>query len=517
MPIIFYNNGNTVLTVLKIKILFITILSLILSIKIFSNQDSSDDLIKRKIAILPVLNISNNNKYDYINSALRINIKSNLENHLENIDFSKIDNEYNNLNLKNLTIYTKETLINFSQNLKADIIVYGSYNIYNNRISVTLNVMDMISDELVAVKTLNGNIEYDFLKTINLITKEQSDLINNYSSMFNYKILDKIRMIDKIDENKKDLLQYLIAQKNKKWYYLLKMDNYSKLIKIPFAKNVILFAFDKKDYYSIETNGEKTDIKEDHKVFYYENDINNNKEYKIYCKGIDRPYIYKYIQKKEYEVNTKLITSETYKKEAFNYILYCEASMLMTTSGFVGIDNRIGFGLPFKSKMENSIYLRSSFFAKLINFVNIEDELRFDKPHYKFRIGFGYQHTFFIKGLVGINVGLELGTEVHLFSFLIKDREKYNIHSLGEPTVYLALPFEVQLFPNKKVGLIVGFDPTLRFVMNFYFYDYVLWYDNLDETRGGVMEFLRFQINDYLTFDLFIYDMPVYISVRFKI
>ncbi|MCK4797302.1 MAG: hypothetical protein KAT05_07955, partial [Spirochaetes bacterium] len=60
-------------------------------------------------------------------------------------------------------------------------------------------------------------------------------------------------------------------------------------------------------------------------------------------------------------------------------------------------------------------------------------------------------------------------------------------------------------------------EPILRLVMNSFYYDDIFWLESLDETRGAGFKQLRHQVSDYLTLDLFFYDMPIIMGMRIKI
>ncbi|MGD0651253.1 MAG: hypothetical protein ABSA97_08970 [Verrucomicrobiia bacterium] len=114
---------------------------------------------------------------------------------------------------------------------------------------------------------------------------------------------------------------------------------------------------------------------------------------------------------------------------------------------------------------------------------------------------------------------IETGFEFNLVSFLIKNKEVFNLSELifGFPSFYVSFPFEVEVFANKIISLIIGVEPVLRFVLNYFSYNNVLWLEYLDETRGFDFKYFRYNIGNYTVLDLFFYDMPVYIGVRFKI
>ena len=365
---------------------------------------------------------------------------------------------------------------------------------------------------------IKGQTGFDILRYINDIAQEVSSKIISQQTMYNKKLINKFLSKDKMSKNRRQIIENLLNQTEAYWNIIIKRAKFKQVLKIPFAKNIIIFISEFSEDYAISIDGKIYEYKSKVKIMAFDNQAGKTREFKIYNKD-NKPITYKYTQKNDYDVNIKYIRSFLGKGEN-KYSIFIDNIFNGSTSGYMGYDFRIGLGLPLRSSLENNIYIRTFIGPKGINYVEIKDGIIVDKQtHLKLKFGMGYEHVFFIKNFIGIHIGFEAGAEINFYSFLIKNNEKLKLGTMifGCPSIYYSIPFAIQFFANKKISFIIGVEPILRLVMNSFYYDDIFWLESLDETRGAGFKQLRHQVSDYLTLDLFFYDMPIIMGMRIKI
>ncbi|MCK5617094.1 hypothetical protein KAR91_85315, partial [Candidatus Pacearchaeota archaeon] len=498
----------------------IVILIFIILTKIFGVEEIGDQgkkkIIRRTIVILPLYNQNNISKYDYLSDAFRNNLKRNLKEYFNIINFESVDNIINELGKK--TNITESDAEKIALKLGADTVVFGKYEIIDNAISFFINSLDVITLEEVVNINIKGQTGFDILRYINDIAQEVSSKIISQQTMYNKKLINKFLSKDKMSKNRRQIIENLLNQTEAYWNIIIKRAKFKQVLKIPFAKNIIIFISEFSEDYAISIDGKIYEYKSKVKIMAFDNQAGKTREFKIYNKD-NKPITYKYTQKNDYDVNIKYIRSFLGKGEN-KYSIFIDNIFNGSTSGYMGYDFRIGLGLPLRSSLENNIYIRTFIGPKGINYVEIKDGIIVDKQtHLKLKFGMGYEHVFFIKNFIGIHIGFEAGAEINFYSFLIKNNEKLKLGTMifGCPSIYYSIPFAIQFFANKKISFIIGVEPILRLVMNSFYYDDIFWLESLDETRGAGFKQLRHQVSDYLTLDLFFYDMPIIMGMRIKI
>ncbi len=501
----------------KIYCVFIIIFIFFTIFNINSKDNiNNNDLIKRKIAIIPFKNSLNITEYDYIGESVSNKMKIDLEEYFTLIDFNIINKALEDFKYNGDEITVKEA-DKLGLLLNCDVVVFGDFSVRNEELNFNINTYDLVTQQLIIDKKIKCIIGFDIFEFLSKLSQEYSGSLKEKLFSYDKNIINVLKNKDKAPQDRKQLLdEFFLNQDNKYWYIFINDGKHRINTKIPFGKNIIIFVSSEIKFI-IEYEGEKDELESRIKIMSFNNEPNKKREFKINT-GNNKSFIYKYTQKEDFEVVLKNVNDLDINKEIKNHSFFLESSAIFTTSGYMGTSLGIGLGLPINSKLENNIYIRTFFLPKVLNFIETEKGVMLDTPHLKFNLGIGYEHVFYIKNFVGIYLGLGFGFELYFFSFLINNKQKIYSSLIipGCPSFYFSIPIGVQLFANRKFSLIIGVEPTLRFVINYFFYEGLLWIENLDESRGSELTFLRKNLNDSLTLDLFLYDMPVSISLRIK-
>jgi hypothetical protein len=485
----------------------------VIFIFVYSISCTASNSLKRNTAVFPLFFDKSSSKYTYLADILRDEIKITLENYCRIIDFKSVNDAVEKLGLSNKYL-TDADVFNAALTIDADNVVFCDFQVVNDRIKLNFKFMDIITGEKIVESSKLIKFDFDMYRYIRQFIQENSDKIINKVTYYNINLLNNLDTVK--NKNITTIINNLISQNDSYWKVILDIGDVKLPVEIPFAKNVLIFINKTNSNYTVDVDGIKNDEKNKIKIFSFNNELNKTRLINI-IDG-DKIIKYKYVQSKPYEVVIKYIDNDLFK-DVTKTIFFIDDLINMSTSGHVGVDFRIGFALPLKSLLYNGLYFNFSLNTKALNYVEDETGIYFYRPSYKLKFGFGYQRFFYIKKIVAISIGLESGFEFSILSFIIKNKIKYDLFSpaIGFPSVYFGFPFEVNIFANNYINLIVGVEPVLRLAMNYIVYNGSIWIEYLDETRGAGFKYFRYNIGNYITCDLFFYDMPVYIGFRVKI
>ncbi|MBN2547086.1 MAG: hypothetical protein JXB50_14890 [Spirochaetes bacterium] len=495
---------------MKLKFLFIVLI--IFNINIYGEILSGNkSLIIRNTSILPIINLSKNKSYDYLASLLHYNLKNNLGSQFNIIE--------TNLSEADTFEPTKDTAGKYSIQFNADLVIYGTINIINDIITVNIKTYDAIKDSV----TENTEFRYNAKNDLNFLLKKISEkycsaIIEKFSS-YDVELLSIISNRSKLDNQKKTLIQNLLKiNKNSYWTYLIQENK--KLITIPFLKNSVIFVCDDISDYAVETENLTNDDDSNVKIFVFDDNPGEVRKFKIHLKD-NSPILYEYKQKYNYEIDIKYIKIPL-ENIIKNYRFFIDNSIIGSTSGIFSYELKFGIGVPFNSKLDNNFYIKLLYGIKAINISRTENEKNeyeenLEGANYKFRISFGFEHIFYFKNFLGVQVGIDSGFEYFIFYIMITQDKiiNYTKPFTGYPCITISSPFSLHLFTYFRINLIIGIEPTLRFAMS-YFNNGEYWNKYIDEARGYGMELFRIRADEFLTVDLFFYDMPIYVSMRIK-
>lgn len=169
--------------------------------------------IKRKILLLPFLNVNNIKKYDYLSATLTETLKAKLLNSESFVltDTSQLDNKIKQLDYTNESIIEKEYAIKIANQYKSDVVVLGKYIIVNEEIMILISAIDIFTEETVASSSINGDLGVDIFR-----------LIDEVSDNITEKMIKKLPMVKKtyFDEMTKII---------RKQHFLDEMNNLTKL------------------------------------------------------------------------------------------------------------------------------------------------------------------------------------------------------------------------------------------------------------------------------------------------
>lgn len=512
-----FNLGINMRISIIIKRMF---LFLFLFLCVFSSLSASvsfkNEKIRRTVLVIPFQNESGEKENDYIKFQIHNTIIRSLMDNFEIIDLEekKLEFEYDP-NILNVQKNADKVALK----LGADSVIFGKYSIDDKTINIFAYSYDVIIQELVLETSVSGNKGLDIFKYFNTFSQEIANRTFEELTKYRKKMIDKIISRSKLEKTRKALIDNILNQSNKYWNYLIDRENKKEFIEIPFGKNVVVFVSEQTKNYKVEINGNINNEQNNIKIFSFKNKVGTKRNFLITDEN-NTTAEYKYTQRSEYEVDVKYIVFSAIEKIGI-YNMYVDTLLSLSTAGYIGFDLKLGMGLPLKSRLNNSIYFRFMLGPKAINAVETNDKgIYLDYPHLKLKFGFGFEHVFFIKNMLGINLGLEIGTELNFFSFLTKNKERASVTGkliFGAPSVYYAIPIGLQFFVTKKFGLVINVEPIFRLVVNTFVFDNKIFFEDLDETRGAGFEFLRQNVGNYLILDLFFFDMPITIGMRIKI
>jgi len=501
------------------------IISIVFSL---SSLYAETNLIKRTIVVAPVVNNTLDEKNDSICIAIRDLIRAELimKEQFYFINYSTIDALLGNKKIND--IYDA---LNFAVFAGGDVIIVSQLTIENNELTLNGSVIDAFT----GTEKISFNISAEKgVKDIEFIKRTTRDIAKAVKDNFPMISEETINEISKnqtlvIEEEDPEIISRLLEQKDKYRKMEIKRGKEKRTLAIPFGKNVLIFVSEKKDDFIVEYNGIKYKSKKGVKIMAFDSEIKTKREFTIY--DIDKkPVKYIYVQKNEFEVSVKTL-DESYKG------IFVESGIDITSLLYMGINLKVGLNLPLDNNFKNTLYFRTFFGTNLnINYTgylpleknkNINPKDIFQNPNLKLKLGLGYEHIFSFNK-IALHVGGEIGTELHWSNILINSIYMIKIDTdwgLYHPSIYISGPFGVELLADKKVSLILGIEPVVRFRFNIYSYKGDIYTDeiidkktdsNYEATRGFGWDMWKGLRGDIVTFELFIYDMPVTVAARFK-
>lgn len=485
-----------------------------------TDNDASGDhydrgYLKRTVGVLPFFNNENVVEYDYLSGYIQTNLLHGFEGNFFTVQDASMDKAYKESGIVDATV-SNTARQEIATMAGADIIVEGSFSIIENYIYIYYMAHDMITGVVMCEGMIKAVVNEGIYQRINFFINDLSTKLYEEALTYN-KVLLKTLFSDS-DENKTMLIEQLKKQRGTIWNVVVKKDGIKKYVTVPFAERVVVFIRESDDIYTVVHN--EREYTSSDSVITVELDGDNDAE-NIFSIGLteDETVTYRYKPKTAYDVNIKYIkiAGHPIKK---GHSFYVDNLAVFTTAGYAGYDIRLGMGLPvMRSRLTDNLYFKCFVAPKVINVIELETKSYLDDPHLKINLALGYEHIFLIKNLMSINIGLEVGIELYYYSFVVKNYERYAFDRMvsGPVSIYYGFPLVLQFFANKKVSLIFGTEFVLRLVLNTYMYNNKVYLEYLDESRGSGFEFARRQVDDYLTLDLFLYDMPVFIGVRVKL
>jgi len=137
-------------------------------VKAEENYPVNEEKIKRTVLILPFLNKNGMKKYDYLGDSLMKALKADLikTNKFTLVNSIDIENKIKNFNLSNNSVIENRNAINLAKNVDANVVIVGSYIIFNDKILVQIEAIDVFTKKIVAITNLEGSLGIDLLRVI---------------------------------------------------------------------------------------------------------------------------------------------------------------------------------------------------------------------------------------------------------------------------------------------------------------------------------------------------------------
>jgi hypothetical protein len=495
----------------KANIIFLCAIMLGLVTGILSGQ--SDELIVRSVTILPFVNESKSGSNDYIGDVILSDLQMQIEERFYFIETNEVIPDLFGTDIAGSCKKAEVTALK----IEADTVIFGKYNVSEKEAVIDIYVYDVILQSIILSMSTKTGLGLELIKNTGALSLSVGERLFDELTAYKSGIIEKLRSSGKETAERKALIDGLFSQDGKLWRIKVKRKGYEELVNIPFGRNVVIFVCEESGNYNIETGGKRNSQESNIKVMDFMSQVGAKRIFKITGEKI-RPAFYSYVQKKDYDVDIKYV-SFSGSKEIGEHSFYVDNSFSFSTSGCLGYDLKLGLGLPMNSGLENSIYFKFMGGPKVFNAVETKSGINLDYPHLKLRVGLGFEHIFYIKNLLGIQMGVEVGGEFNFFAFIISNKDRISVPGqmiFGCPSIYYSFPVGLQFFVTSNVGMFFGVEPILRLVVQSFIFDGKVFFQNLDGTRGAGFSNFRVQ-SEFLTVDLFLYDMPIYIGLRIKI
>ncbi len=160
---------------MKYFILIFIFLSTFFINYIYSQE--SDDFVRRKIMLLPFINKSTDTKYDYLSDVIRHSLKTELNNKdIYNFaGFNEIDENTKDIRYVNGEISSENQLLNIAIKMSTDVVVLGSYDIKEEKITININAIDILTGQKVIEIKKEGELGVDLLILVDEVAKLMSE------------------------------------------------------------------------------------------------------------------------------------------------------------------------------------------------------------------------------------------------------------------------------------------------------------------------------------------------------
>ena len=163
---------------------------LVISFLSYSNEIS--EFKKNMILIFPFINKTKIEKYDYLKDT----ILNALNSELKGTDkFGFIDPSKLNVFIKSTDYFTYPSeSIDFAHKLNVNIAVFGQFVIIDNQINIQINVIDVLSKQIIVCLNVNGKLGTDIFRVIDEsvkdITEEITEGIEHLKTIDNKRIFN---------------------------------------------------------------------------------------------------------------------------------------------------------------------------------------------------------------------------------------------------------------------------------------------------------------------------------------
>ncbi|MBN2544251.1 MAG: hypothetical protein JXB50_00550 [Spirochaetes bacterium] len=161
---------------------FLTVIFLLaVQLILFGIEKKENETIRRTIAILPFYNQNSVEKYDYLSDTIRDSLKAKLvltESFIIT-SFSLIDDKIKKYKLTISEAISDKNTKRLAKAVKSDIAVTGKFIIIEDKIMVSIEVIDIFSESIVATSRINGEVGLDLFRIINKVTEDITEKINS--------------------------------------------------------------------------------------------------------------------------------------------------------------------------------------------------------------------------------------------------------------------------------------------------------------------------------------------------
>ena len=186
-------------------------------------ENKSDDLVKRRIMLLSLSNLSTNTEYNYLSNVIRNALKSEVEKSeiYHFVDFKLVDSEVDQIKNEDDGILKINKLLNTAIKINSDVIIYGNFNLVENNIIIKINVIDILTGETVIKIEKKSVLGIDLLNIVDESAKEISDNMS-----VKIKKVRESYYYNKIKEQEKKITLELSKEKKKE--KIIQIDNLQK-------------------------------------------------------------------------------------------------------------------------------------------------------------------------------------------------------------------------------------------------------------------------------------------------
>jgi hypothetical protein len=246
---------------IKLAIIFVLIIN---TLFIFSLNENVDELIKRKIIILPFVNKNKIMEYDYLSDIMMETLRGELldTNIYEFTNFSMTDDILKNKEYKQEDFMDFKIAKKIALQFNADVVITGQFIIFEKRILVLIHAIDILTGELAAMTKVEGNIGVELFSVINIASKDMTTKITNALPM-----LDKEKYEKKVNLNN---IKFYLTPMNKAGIGLISSGGFLILLGVPIlvydlTGNIEILRINKERY--LNTNENYSDYDRSYNIF----------------------------------------------------------------------------------------------------------------------------------------------------------------------------------------------------------------------------------------------------------
>jgi TolB-like protein len=136
----------------------------------------NDNMIKRNVLVVPFVNSSNDQDYNYLKETIIDAVKANLMN-TNRFNLSnpvEINNMMRKMKIDNEKILEPSNAIKLAGLVKADIVVIGKYLAIDEKIMIQIQAIDVFTGETGIIMNEQGSLGINLLKLIDMVSKDLS-------------------------------------------------------------------------------------------------------------------------------------------------------------------------------------------------------------------------------------------------------------------------------------------------------------------------------------------------------